>query len=117
LHIRGQILPETVSLLDPSLFLKLCNFKICLPSSHIWLPPETLLCSLLNLAAYDTTFTSWIRCGVCRGDRSSKADYEEERSGYGERAEEGFLSPMALVTTVTEEASMHEVTFVDNLLV
>jgi hypothetical protein len=58
-----------------------------------------------------------LRRGVRRGDRSSKANCEEERSGYGERAKEGFLSRTALVATVTEEASLHGVTFFNDLLV
>jgi hypothetical protein len=58
-----------------------------------------------------------LRCAVRRGDHSSKADCEEEQSGYGERADEEFLSQTALVATVTEEASLHEVTFFHDLLV
>jgi hypothetical protein len=58
-----------------------------------------------------------LRRGVHRGDRSSKADCEKERSGYGECAEEGFLSRRTLVATMTEEASLHQVTFFDDLLV
>jgi hypothetical protein len=53
------------------------------------------------------SFSAWphlvliqpLRRRVHRGKQSNKADCEEELSGYGERAEEGFSSQMALVAT------------------
>jgi hypothetical protein len=38
----------------------------------------------------DTKLIRPLRCGVCRGEQSSNVDCDEERRGYGERAEEGF---------------------------
>jgi hypothetical protein len=81
------------------------------------LPVTAPMVILLGVLIVSPVLICTLRRGVHRGDCSSKADCEEERSGYGQRAEEGFLSRTVLVAIVTEESSLHEVTFFDDLLV